>query len=77
VSVPAQDSVITFPSFSAARAWPPKTSGTSASAAILMMCLIAASPSLTFDWSQLCRIGRDPSRLIFGEQLGRTMPEFV
>jgi hypothetical protein len=43
VSVPAQDSVITFPSFSAARAWPPKTSGISASAAILMMRLIAVA----------------------------------
>src|SRR6516165_7621873 len=41
VSVPSHDSVNSFGSFSAVRAWMPKTSGTNANAAVLVMHLIA------------------------------------
>jgi len=41
VSVPSHDSVNSFGSFSAVRAWMPKTSGTNANAVVLVMHLIA------------------------------------
>jgi hypothetical protein len=41
VSVPSHDSVNSFGSFSAVRAWMPKTSGSNANAVVLVMHLIA------------------------------------